>query len=94
VLMNSIHSDGIICDGRGKPWLVAPADPSGRYLLISWGTLGRAMLRAVKKWPTHPNIVASVGNGLCDAQVFSPDTPEDVLCWLRDFHNLLHDRGG
>ena len=54
--VRSIVENGIIAEARGKPWAVASKGNAPPYQLISFGTISRAMYRAVEEHGKNPNV--------------------------------------
>ncbi len=79
---------------RGDPWLVAPRKEGDPFLAITFGTLSRALYLAREEDPENPLIQESFRRGLKGCMIFEPDIPNDVVIWLRDWHNSWHSGSG
>ncbi len=56
--------------------------------MVSWGTLSQAVYLAYEREPKNNNARESIAAGLSRVSIFREDTPEDVILWLKDFHNV------
>ncbi|CAK0872892.1 unnamed protein product [Prorocentrum cordatum] len=88
---NLVLENGNVPGVRGEPWAVAsPTTDSFPLLMISYGTLTRAVYNAHERAPGNPFVKRSIERGLQNVTVFDARLPDDVLTWLRDWHNEWH----
>lgn len=85
----SVKKQGAVAGVRGAPWVVEAKDPN-QYLLLTYGTLAEAVYQAYEQEPTNGQIIATIRAGISNAMVFNQQTPDCVLKWLMNFHNLFH----
>ena len=86
----SVLQHGNVPGVRGAPWATGTWG-SPPYKLITYGTLSRAVYRAVAADPDNKVVQLSVARGLVGADLYRPDTPPDVVRWLKRYHNEFHD---
>ena len=87
--VEQVKRHGVVQGVRGEPWIVE-ALPGEPKLLLTWGTLTNAVYISFTDDPLNPQVALTVQQGLKDCVVFRRDTPDDVLRWLRDYHNKFH----
>jgi hypothetical protein len=86
-MMNCLRDNGLIAEARGHPWAVVGPDGGPPYQLLTYGTLSRALYRAVAAWPENENIRMTLEAGCEDLTLFVNKLPGQVVRWLRDYHN-------
>eukprot|EP00959_Pyramimonas_sp_CCMP1952_P368765 7724312-Pyramimonas_sp.AAC.1 len=86
----SIKEDGNVAGVRGDPWAVFSPGGQLPYLMISYGTLSRAVYRAAAEDPKNKMVKLTLKQGLRHMTVLDHRTPDDVIRFLIDFHNDWH----
>lgn len=51
-------------------------------------------MQAQKRQPTNPQVIASIKAGVTLATIWHTDTPDDVVSWLKKYHNQFHTGAG
>ena len=87
----SVLKNGNVPGVRGAPWAVLSTGNTPPYKLITYRTLSKAVYMAKKVAPENPLVIASIEAGLPNAVLFDCRIPEDVVIWLRDYHNGFHN---
>ena len=99
------YVEGILTSGvqpavRGECWAVARKDGyMNHYDLISWGTLTISMYEAVRRTVkngviANEQVNTSVEAGIPGCTLWNPDTPADVMLYLKEYHNKWHKGAG
>ena len=86
----SILTRGIVEGVRGEPWLAYSRGQNLPMLAISWGSLSRSFYHAVEIASSNPFVLSALAAGLRGCRRLHERTPEDVIAWLRDYHNQFH----
>ena len=87
--VTSIMETGLMEGVRGQAWAVPVPNEKERWFLIAHATLVEAVYAAYKRDPQNRYVQATMTDGVV-AKVFRPDTPHDVLLYLRHLHNFYH----
>ncbi|CAK0806410.1 unnamed protein product, partial [Prorocentrum cordatum] len=83
---------GVIPGVRGEPRGIQSDTASGMpALIVTCGTLSRAVYKAAKKWPENKMVQVSLARGLRNATLFDSRAPKDVIRWLREWRNEFHN---
>ena len=90
VYMQRILKDGMMQAARGRPKYTPSLVEGGPVELITCGTTTSAVYRAKAKDPENPFVKATLAAGLVDCDEYDNQTPDDVLCWMRDVYNKFH----
>ena len=91
-LVSSILENGVVPSVRGAPWARYGAD--GVAQMITWGSLSSAAYEAHRRQPTNPQVLASLAAGVTFATIWNGNTPDDVISWLKKYHNQFHTGAG
>ncbi|CAK0825346.1 unnamed protein product, partial [Prorocentrum cordatum] len=96
--VQNVLTQGVVVGVRGQPWAV-PNDrvsPGGvqHHGLISCATLTESLYEARRRDPGNRFVVQTIRDGLPNAKIFHPRTPDDVLYYLRSLHNQFHRGAG
>ncbi|CAK0815268.1 unnamed protein product, partial [Prorocentrum cordatum] len=87
-----VRDYGVIPGVRGEPRGIQSDTASGMpALMVTYGTLSRAVYKAAKKWPENKMAQVSLTRGLRNATLFDSRAPKDVIRWLRDWHSEFHN---
>jgi hypothetical protein len=68
---------GLNQDCRGQPWAVLSRENKPPYLMLSWGTLVRAVYAAARKYPHNKNIEETLKMGVTNIKLLDWRTPKD-----------------
>ena len=93
----SILKNGLLPSVRGRAIAVPKSVSSSGmqtedqpHWLIGHATLTEAVYKANQEQPENPMVVETLKQGLPDALVLSPRTPQDILLWIKDGHISFH----
>ena len=88
--VEGLLKNGILEEMRGTIVLVEIPDHEGEYWIIGGATLIDAVYVAFSVQAENPNIKAIHEEGITGCIIFSNDTPEADLKWIKVKHNSLH----
>jgi hypothetical protein len=91
--IKSIRKFGLAQDVRG----IAAAMPSlgggAPYLMLTYGSITRAIYICAEKYGSEENVKSTISNGLV-LDVYDEDMPTDGGRFIRDFFNSFHKGAG
>ncbi len=88
--VRSILTLGLSGGVRGSPWALLSKGNKPPYKMITFRTLSKAFYLAHARAPDNKQVQASLESGIPGAVLLHWLTPEDVIVWLRDWHNSFH----
>lgn len=53
-----------------------------------------AHMQAKKRQPENPQVIASINAGVTNATIWHTESPDDVVSWLKKYHNQFHTGAG
>lgn len=90
VYAQSILTRGVVDGVRGEPWMIFSEGQQLPLQAITWASLSRSFYHAAQMEPDNKFIKNALKAGLRRCRRLHENTPDDVIAWLRDYHNQFH----
>ena len=89
-----VRDKALIYGVRGDPWLMANPTGDPPYFSIAWAQLIAAAYEAMQRFPSSHNVRRIVEEGFWNAKLFNARMPDNVVLWMKSFHNEFNDGHG